>query len=186
MRVLVINPPASLVSLIDAKAHLKVRHNDEDDLIEAYIAAAQSHIDGPDGWLGRAIGEQDLELRLNSFACTDIKLPFPEILGVTSIKYLDDTGVEQTMDEADYEHYGRIVAPVWGGSWPTPGTGRERVRIRYSAGYEVLPDAIKAAVLLMVGDLYKSRETFVTGTVSAAVPMSMTVERLLQPFRVYA
>lgn len=34
------------------KQHLRVDHNDEDALIDAYIAAAIAHIDGPDSYLG--------------------------------------------------------------------------------------------------------------------------------------
>jgi hypothetical protein len=48
-----------------------------------------------------------------------------------------------------------------------------------------VPAPIKAAVLLMVGDLYENRETVAEGA-PAPVEMSMTVERLLSPYRVWS
>ena len=48
-----------------------------------------------------------------------------------------------------------------------------------------IPAPIRAAILLMVGDLWHVRATVATGAAMAMVPMSATVEHLLQPFRVY-
>ena len=62
---------------------------------------------------------------------------------------------------------------------------REAVRLRYTAGYEALPAPIKAALLLMCGDLYENRETAVIGVSASKVPMAMAVENLLGPYRVY-
>ncbi len=59
----VIDPPAPLVTLERVKAHLRVDGAEEDDLIAVYIAAAQATIDGPGGWLGRALGRQTIEYR---------------------------------------------------------------------------------------------------------------------------
>ena len=44
---------------------------------------------------------------------------------------------------------------------------------------------ILAAVKLMVGDLWRNRDTVAIGQVSQ-IPMSTTVEALLSPFRVWA
>ncbi|NTS64161.1 phage gp6-like head-tail connector protein [Sphingomonas sp. HHU CXW] len=195
MRVLVITRPDPVVSLADAKAHCKVEDDSEDALIKAYVAAATSHIDGPDGWLGRALGVQVLEARCGA-ACGDtIRLPFPPVVELVSISYLDADGVEQMGDLADVEVLGRDL--VAASSWPWVGgsSRREAVRIRYRAGYPVddsgdsprstLPAAIRAAILLMTDDLYRNRGTVSPGTVTA-VPMSTPVENLLAPFRVYA
>ena len=61
------------------------------------------------------------------------------------------------------------------------------MRIQYSAGFTTVPSAIMAALLLMIGDLYSNRQTVETGVRAAAVsvPMSTTVETLLQPYRVF-
>ena len=62
MSATVVTPPAPIVTLEEAKAHLRVDHADEDALITAVVATATAWLDGPDGWLGRALGEQMLEV----------------------------------------------------------------------------------------------------------------------------
>lgn len=192
MRVVVVTPPADpVVTLEKAKQHLRIDGNDDDALITGMVAAVTNHIDGPQGWLGRSLGVQTLELRLDHFsypACRcDIRLPYAPVIEVLSVKYIGSAGGEQTVDPAAYELLGDEIALAFGQTWPTTRVQREAIRIRYRAGYEELPPAITAAILLMVGDLYANREGVITGPSAAAiaVPMSTTVEALLTPFRVF-
>ena len=185
MRVVLVTPPAPVVSLEEAKDHLRVLKATEDDLITAYIAAATGHLDGPEGWLGRAIGIQTLEARTDVF-CDAMLLRYPPIVEVLSVKYLDTEAVETTILSAEYELRGSLLGSAFGKRWPSVGAHPEAVRIQYKAGYATLPPAMRAAILLMVGDLYANRETAVTGTIAASVPMSTTVENLLAPFRVWS
>lgn len=185
MRVFVVTPPLPVVNLEEAKRHLRVEGEDEDGLIQAYVAAATGHIDGPDGWLGRAIGEQMLEVRFDAACGGTVRLPFPPFVELVSVSYLDSDGIEQMADLGDLEAFGSDLAPARGGwPWASGSARREGVRVRYRAGYTVVPGPIRAAILLMVGDLYRNRET-VAATSMTAVPMSTTVENLLAPFRVY-
>ncbi len=185
MRVFVVTPPAPVVTLEEAKRHLRVDGGDEDVLVQAYIDAATGHIDGPDGWLGRAIGKQVLEARFGSGCGASVRLPYPPFIELVSVSYLDADGVEQMADLGDLEAMGSDLLPA-SGNWPwSAGTlRRDGVRVRYRAGYEVVPGPLRAAILLMVGDLYRNRET-VAATAMNAVSMSTSVENLLAPFRVY-
>lgn len=189
MRVLVITPPVPVITTDEAKDHLRILTDDEDALVDTLVAAATAHIDGPDGWLGRAIGVQTLECYLPAFGCTSIGLPYPPAIDITEISYVDTDGATVALDGAAYDLRGNLLRPSWPNSWPTAswrGAGGETVRIRYRAGYESLPAPIRAAILLMVGDLYAYRETAVTGTIAANIPMSTTVQALLSPYRVWA
>lgn len=186
MRVFVVTPPEPVISLSEAKDHLRVRHNDEDALITAYVAAATGHIDGPDGWLGRAIGVQTLE----AYLCAPtfdriIHLPYPPAVEVESIEARTASGWD-TVGPAVYEVRGSEVWRTASSSWPAWISDPEAVRVIYQAGYEIVPPAIRAAILLMVGDLYANRETVSAGQIATSIPMSTTVENLLSPFRVYA
>lgn len=185
MRIVVVTPPAPVVTLAEAKAHLRVRHSDEDALIEAYIAAATAHIEGPDGWLGRSLGDQVLEAYADVFRDC-MRLPFGPVTEVISVKYLAGTGDEVVVLPGEYELRGWLLGSAFGKRWPSVLSHPEAVRIQYRAGYADLPPPIRAAILLMVGDLYANRETAAAGSGSSAIPMSMTVEALLSPFRVFA
>ena len=71
MRLAVVTPPEPVVTLADAKQHLKVSHSAEDALIEGMVAAATQMIDGPESWLGRVLGVQTLD------AFVDLTSSFP-------------------------------------------------------------------------------------------------------------
>lgn len=190
MHVEVVTPPVPIVSRERAKEHLRVRHDQEDALIDAYIEAASGHIDGPGGWLGRALGLQELETFLPAFGtCGWIALPYPPAVKVLEIEYVDDAGDKISLDVDSYQLRGNMIRPAWPQSFPTAawqGAGGDTVRIQWRAGYETVPAPISAAVLLMVGDLYANRETSVQHISASPIPMSTTVENLLAPFRVFA
>lgn len=191
MRVVVVTPPDPVITTDQAKDHLNVDHDDDDALIDIYVAAATANLDGPDGWLGRALGAQTLELRLDAFGCKPIVLPCPPIATIESVKYVDADGVEQTVAAEDYELLGAELDVAFGKSWPAARRQREAVRIRYAAGYTAgdpagaLHPSIVGALLLMVGDLYANRETVGMGGAVQEVPMSTTVLNLLTPLRMW-
>jgi uncharacterized phiE125 gp8 family phage protein len=198
---LVTAPANDPVSLAEAKAHLRVETNDEDLLIEAFVKAATEHVDGPRGFLGRALVDQTWDYYLDTFPsdCTGdlpIKLPLPPVIEVTGVFYQDSAGVEQTFSAASYtvDTYAepaRIVLTS-SGSWPTVNEVANAVRVRFRAGYvdasyspavDAVPFSIRAAILLHVGDLYNNRESVVVGQTVATLPWA--AEQLLRPHRHY-
>ncbi|MEG3084007.1 head-tail connector protein [Sphingomonas sp. PB2P12] len=193
MRVVVITPPEPVVTTDEAKRHLKQDSDDDAQLIASYVAAATAHIDGPDGWLGRCIGVQTLEARVDVF-CDAMALPYPPLVDIVAVKYLDDTGTEITLLPAFYETRGTLIGSAFGKRWPSVAVHPESVRIQYRAGYaprtvgettiSTVPESIKAAILLMAGDLYRNRST-ANDKIAQAVPMSITVKNLLDPFRIF-
>lgn len=59
LRAELITPPTDpVVTLAEAKDHLRVSHDDEDWLIAGLIDAATAHLDGVGGVLGRALNPQ--------------------------------------------------------------------------------------------------------------------------------
>lgn len=185
MRVVVVEPPEPVVTWEDADNHLKLDGDTSQQAeVEAFIAAAIEHIDAPDGWLGRAIGAQTLEVRGSFFDGDRWRLPFPPVIEVSAVKYLDVNGVEQTLPDDFYEVRGDEIVRAYGKSWPATRRDDESVRVTYRAGYVSLPMPIRAAILLMTEDLYRNRGTVTAGT-SSAIPMSATPTRLLTPYRLF-
>lgn len=202
----VITPPADVpVSISDGKAHLRIdpSNTDDDDYVGLLIATATAVVDGPDGWLGRAIMPQTLELSLPAFLRDwrrwDYEraemwrvghgdLPCRPIQSITSVKYTDGSGVEQTLDPGLYTLVGSSLYIVPGAVLPTIQIGPAGVRIRYLAGYDdaaSVPAPIRHAILLMVGHLYQNREAVTDGRINQPFEMPFGLEALLAPYRVY-
>jgi uncharacterized phiE125 gp8 family phage protein len=184
MTLVVVTPPEPLIDIDEAKRFLNVEDNDQDALIGTLIVAAQGAIDGPDGWLGRCIGVQTLQL---SDPCVDcwgkITLPCPPVIGIVSVTYADG---RQTADPSSYAlGPGNVLRPTRGFRWPWGRLGRldhdsraHGVTVQYRAGYETLPAPIRAAILLMVSDLFYTRGGQVDGSQIA----NPAIERLLSPY----
>ena len=190
MRTFVVTPPAPVVTWEEAAQHLRLEADDEEQkpLVEAIIAAASAHIDGPAGWLGSSIGVQTLETYYPAFGtCGFIALPHPPLISIVEVEYIDGVGATIILPDTDYTLRGALLRPAFGAKWPLAsweGPHGETVRIRYTAGYETLPAPIRAAILLMVGDLFENRSSTASFSgAGAAVQMSTTVEALLAPFR---
>lgn len=183
MFVRVITPPAPFVSYEEAAAHLRVDGEDDRVYIEALLSAACAWLDGPGGWLGRAIGLQTLEVVDCAFG--NDRLPFPPLVEVESITYRGSDDADHDLVEAQYRVLVTgALSPLVGQNWPSLARDSEAVRIQYRAGYEDVPTPIKQAVLLIVGHWYGNRETVVTGTITAELPWA--AEALLSTYRVWS
>jgi len=200
MALTLIMPPAvEPLTLAEAKSHLRVDTTDDDDLIAALLTASRSFCEE---WTGRAFVTQTWELTLDEFSsdlnADEIEIPRPPLQSVTSVKYDDSNGLEQTLatDQYDVDTASQPgwVVPITSG-WPSVvWDGINAVRIRYVAGYapsedspanstDNIPGAIKAAIRLYLGQLYDQREDIVVGTIVNKVP-SGSVQSLLRNFRV--
>jgi uncharacterized phiE125 gp8 family phage protein len=181
-------PAAEPISSTEAKAHLRVDHTDDDTLIGALITAARMHCEN---FTRRKLISQTLTGKLDRFPADDgeILLPYPPLVSVTSVKYIDTDGVLQTMSASDYaaDTYslpGRITL-AYGEIWPTPRDIENAVTIVWTAGYGAagssVPQPIRQAMLLLIAHWYENREVAITGTIITQIPLA--VEALLWPYR---
>lgn len=186
-----VTAPAEVpVTLAAAKKHLRYLATDQDDLILALVHAATQHLEGRHGILGRALVTQTWEARIDAFPCRAggrIELPMPPLQSVTSVKYLDDAGVEQTVPAGDYsvdaQHMIGRIRPAYGKIWPQTLADDGAVRIRFVAGYgaaAAVPDPLKQAILLLVGHWWLNREA----VGQAGGPHALAVEALTMPYRI--
>lgn len=206
-----ITPPAAEPVTLDlAKQHLRVDFDDDDTLIESYIAAAREYCEKVtrraffnQTWLrtldyfplyGRIDATRNPSER-NSWPYgtwywdrVTITLPYPRLVSVTSITYLDNTGTEQTLPDNSYNMDatstpGRI-APAQGMFWPIlqnyiPGS----VKITYVTGSygdgvetNTCPKSIVQAMLLLIGHWYQNREAV---AIASLKPVPLAVDSLL-------
>lgn len=189
-------PSVQPITLAEAKAHLRVDHGDEDALITSLIAAATAHVEGREGYTGRALVSQVWDMSLAAFPKDIIDLPFPPLQEVVQIIYLDKTGNSQTLGTDIYE-VNTFTQPArieraYSKEWPETYEAWNAVTIRFRAGYEPtdtdsptdmasgVPEPIKAAILLVLGDLYHNR----SGQTEKKLELNRSVQALLYPYRV--
>lgn len=179
-------PVLEPVTLAEARAHLRVTNTDEDTLITSLITAARQWAEE---YTRRAFVTQTLEYRIPKFA-DRIYLPRPSLQYVVSVKYLDGDEALQTLASTYWvEHTSDVSvgyiqrAPTQ--TWPSVADRDDAVRIQYVAGYADpgsptagiggVPEAIRRAILLLLGDAFRNRD--------APMEASKTVEYLLSPYR---
>jgi uncharacterized phiE125 gp8 family phage protein len=148
---LITAPTVEPVTVEEAKTFLRVDGNDEDLLITGLIASVRAEAEKI---TRRALLTQTWELVLDSFPSYEIVVPLPRLQSVTSIKYIDLNGVEQTLDPATYQvdtdnEPARIV-PAYGQSWPAGRNQINAVRVRYVAGYGATADLIPENIKLWI------------------------------------
>lgn len=183
---LITGPTEPPVSLAEAKAHLRVDFTDDDTLISALVDAATAHIDGHTGILARALVTQTWRQDFCDWPGDRVlRLPLAPVASVQSVKYFDSANTEITVSETgNYALLEDARGPYikFTSDFAAPALYDERddrIRVTFVAGYgdpSDVPAAIRAAVLLIVGDLYKNRDAGETAPNAAATA-------LLTPYR---
>lgn len=176
--------PANMpVSLAEAKAHLRVEHDDQDDLITAQIRAATAWLDGYAGILGRALVTQTWRQDFVGFA-DYLALPISPVIAIVSIGYFDVGNVQQMLDPGLYDLFadarGAHVVLRPGQSWPASFRRADAVSVTFTAGYGAaadVPEPICQAILLIVQRLFDGADAEID------VSIERTVHALIAPYR---
>jgi len=180
--VLVTAPTDLPVSIVEAKAWCRVDHDDDDDLLEALIAAATGHLDGWSGCLGRAIMTQTWRQDFGGFSRV-LRLPMFPVSSVESVKYFDADNAEQTLQSANYtlmtDERGCFLEIDRDLSWPSTYCRRDAVSVTYLAGEGSAPAAIATAIKMLVANWYMHRES--VGSAEMAADLPLGVRRILSP-----
>jgi uncharacterized phiE125 gp8 family phage protein len=186
---LVTGPVREPVTLDEAKAHLRLEIPDDDGLLAGYLIAAREYIEGQTkrdlvtktwdytidyGWPVRGS-----EIGWRQF----IRLPINPIQSVTSVAYVDEAGVTQTLDPSKYIVASRtsysFITPAYDTTWNTTRRVPDAVTVRFVSGYTECPQDLKAALMLLAGHFYENRES-VSGKAMHEVPLS--VEAMIAPY----
>jgi len=158
-------PATEPLTLDEAKAHLRVDHSDEDDLITSIIAAARVTVEN---YLQQKLITQTVVEYFDEFPADGIVLTFWPVQSVTSITYTDTDGDTQTWDAAEYkvDIYGVFgggparITEAYSETLPTTRDETNAVAVTYDAGYgaaSAVPAPIKAAMRLLIAEMYEYR-----------------------------
>ena len=156
----------SFVQLAEAWLHLRVDCTDEDALILLYISAAEQ----------AAINAMDRGVYADSTALQAAIAAAPAALAAATAAKEAAVAAAEALTDADEKAAALKAAEN--------AYLRAKVAHRQAMDGMVVNEAIKAAVLLIVGHLYANREDVVAGVSVAQMPNG--AEWLLQPYKVYA
>jgi len=180
-------PTYEPISAADVAEYIRVDNLAEDQLLlDGMITAARQYLEQ---YLSRPIATQTLEEALTGWA--DPIVLDSSLQSVTSIKYLDLNGVEQTLASNQYlvDTYSEPaqITPAYNVEFPELYAVPNNVKIRYVAGYtsggspdlNPMPKPLRFAMMLIIGDLYANREA----GGDKPYQINPTVESLLQFYR---
>lgn len=154
----------------EAKEQIRSVQSQEDTLVDGYVKAARQ---AAEDYLGRGLLTQTWTLAISDFVRI-IPLPMAAPLAsVTSVKYYDEAGVQQTLATSVYtvdtrSRPGRIALAA-GQTWPTVQSLRRvnRIEIAYVVGYtsaSLIPAAILQGMRVLIGSMDADRDGMGIGT----------------------
>lgn len=191
---IVTEPAVEPVSLDEAKKHLHLDIDDDDDYVSGLISAARrtcelmlsrcfisTTLDQFIDFMPTGGGYYNRDVRRQGPDPDDprwlptwnapIRLLRAPLLSIVSISYIDMTGNPQAVDLANVRALRGTPAriqPVYGKVWPFVLPVNDAIVIRYEAGYGLdataVPASIKHAIKLLVGNWYENRESTIVGS----------------------
>lgn len=183
------SPVVPLLTLAEAKLHLRVDFDDDDDLIANLVDAAAEECES---WCNAAFVPKAYELTLAAFpyrpwhaSHTSILLPIFPLLEVTAISCIEtgETEYGDPIDAGDYvvvkDSRRPFIALATGKTWPSTACHPQAVKVEFRAGFEQMPPSIISAVKLRIAQLYRMRD-------EPDVAMSPAVMAQLSKYRMHA
>lgn len=198
MHVRVITPPAEIVTLDEIRRHIVELPVEDHDYVKMLVQAATDWLDGPAGWLGRALGVQTLEAAASGFCDHGwgICLPYPPCIDIVSVVYIGSDGTVHTVADDQYALADGRLGLADGATWPAVRSQFDAVRIRYRAGYGLadaadppnyannVPASVKVAICMLVAQWYRTREPVAIGATVETLPFA--VDALLSPLQLFS
>lgn len=162
------------VTLADLKQHLRIDHADEDSLVAQIAMAATGAVERGTQRLLEA-RQVVLKLAYLPAGTCPIEMPGGAVQGTPTMMVDGSplTGLTVVGDSP-----ARLVPAT---DWPVVTGQGYPVTITYTAGYTSIPAELVAAVKMIAGDLYKTRENGIEASLSQAI---VNAEWLMAPLRI--
>jgi uncharacterized phiE125 gp8 family phage protein len=180
-------PAVEPVTLAEAKAYLRVEHDDDDDVIAALIAGARVHVEAQ---TRRALITQSWRLVRDAWPEDGriAVLPAP-LRALTAARIYRLDGTTQALDTAAFI-VETALAPALlcfaSGALPAPGRVAAGIELDIEAGYgdapADVPGDLRQAIKSLVAHWYENRGLIAAGQAVAVLPG--TVAATLAPYRV--
>ena len=183
----VITPASTYpVSLTEAKSHLKVDTTADDTYITSIIKAATQL---SEEYTNRFFIDTVIDQTCSDFA--QLQTLFKsKVSAVAHVKYYDSDNSLQTLSATVYDtqlnYEPSQIQLADDKSFPEITKRNDAVVARYTVGYgsaaSDVPEIIKQAILLTIGNFYQNRNSVVIGRIATELPMN--VKWLLDTYKV--
>lgn len=145
-------PQGELLSLDEAKRHLRLYSSDLDAEVTAQLRAVRDYCERFAARTLRASTTRTLKLA-GWWGC-ELRLPYPPILTVSSVTYYDTANASQTLASSNYyveisTDHGGSIDWKFDATIPSLYTRDDAVTITYTAGYADLDSVPPVAVQAM-------------------------------------
>lgn len=165
-----------ILTLAEAKAHLKVDTTADDTLITTLIKAATQ---SAEEFTNMYFITTEVKQYCDTWTDTQRLYKSP-VQTINNIKYYDNDNVLQTLASSVYlldkeSEPARLTTDV-DQNFPTLAGRMNAIEVRYDVGFgdaaSDVPEIIKQAVLLTIGNWYANRESVITGRTTTEMPLS--------------
>ena len=159
-------PVVEPVSLSDAKAHLRVDTESDDDQILALITAAREWCEN---YTQRTFVHTQWTMTFDTFPW-EIELPRPPVAvasgnTATTITYAMEGGGTATLATSEYRvdrtSEPGVIRTVYAGTWPSHLLDRNSISVTWWGGYgedgTKVPKVVRSAILMLVAYWYERR-----------------------------
>jgi uncharacterized phiE125 gp8 family phage protein len=171
------------LTLVQAKAHCRVDHDYEDDLLDALRSVAREKLEID---TQRTLPASTWTVTMDSFPSSTscvIELPRPPAIAVTSINYVATDGTVTLWSSSEYVVDANAepgyIRLAYGYDWPDTRDERGAVRIIYTAGYTTHLTRAQQAMRLLIGHLYRNREAVLVSQGFGQVEVGMAYDALV-------
>ena len=189
---IIVQPATEPITLVEAKAHLRVDFADDDTLITDLIIAARRYCEGH---TNRVFITQTWRQNCDFFT-NPIQLSVNPVISVTSLKYFDSANVQQTITDNDDNYQKDLnsdVAAIYEGlvnAFPAVSANKiNPIEVITVCGYgaaDDVPEDIKSAIKLMISWLYETRTgvNVPMASMGTSTPLPEVVQNLLTSYRI--
>jgi uncharacterized phiE125 gp8 family phage protein len=154
-------PVAEPLTLAETLVHLNENAGVNDDLVTSLIRVAREACESR---IERTLIRTPWRLTVDAFP-EAFKLLQPPVIAVQSVLFLDEAGVQRTLDPQDYmlDNISEpgFLLPAYGKSWPATRNMQNAVVVNYTAGYgdspSDVPAPLKQWMRLAITEMYGTR-----------------------------